>query len=101
MCYRLTEKFVYLVFKLTILAWLSEGLFQYAKKKTKNVNRQNSPLNCHTEWRIDLRIAKFLTKVENALTVDNVNVMEMNGQFQTQGNFLKWSIIFILSKNGT
>ena len=97
MCYRLTEKFVYLVFKLTILALLSEGLFQYAKKRTKNVNRQNSPLNCHTEW----RIVKLLTNVENALTVDNVNVMEMNGQFQTQGNFLKWSIIFILSKNGT
>ena len=97
MCYRLTEKFVYLVFELTILSLLSEGLFQYAKKRTKNVNRQNSPLNCHTEW----RIVKLLTNVENALTVDNVNVMEMNGQFQTQGNFLKWSIIFILSKNGT
>jgi hypothetical protein len=97
LCYRLTEKFVYLVFELTILSLLSEGLFQYAKKRTKNVNRQNSPLNCHTEW----RIVKLLTNVENALTVDNVNVMEMNGQFQTQGNFLKWSIIFILSKNGT
>ena len=96
MCYRLTEKFVYLVFELTILSLLSEGLFQYAKKRTKNVNRQNSPLNCHTEW----RIVKLLTNVENALTVDNVNVMEMNGQFQTQGNFLKWSISFILSKNG-
>ena len=30
----------------------------------------------------------------------NVYVMEMKDQFQTQGNFLKWSIDFILSKNG-